>query len=315
VVLGWVFWPTFVDLANRWDSDARYSHGWLVPLFALYLLWSRRGVLALQSSPVTAWGLALLGGGLLLRVVGSVIYIDWFRSVSLLPCLAGCVLLVGGWQALRWSWPGIAYLVLMLPLPHRVEGALAHPLQRIATISSNYLLQTIGFASFAQGNVIRMGDVKIGVVEACSGLSMLITFFALSTAVALLMKRPWPQRIVIFLSAIPIAVASNVIRITVTGILYKTASADLARLVFHDLAGWLMMPLGLGLLWVELCLISWVLPQPIAGESKPIAPVGLPAAAVRVKAASAPGDTRVKPAAQVNGLAPAAAPQPARNRS
>jgi exosortase/archaeosortase family protein len=104
-----------------------------------------------------------------------------------------------------------------------------------------------------------MGDVSIGVVEACSGLSMLVIFFFLSAAVATLVPRPLWERLLVVVSAIPIALAANITRIIVTAVMHKV-SHYWADLVFHDLAGYLMILLGLGLLWVELRLLSWMFP-------------------------------------------------------
>jgi exosortase len=213
--------------------------------------------------------------GLCLRLASVYLYFDWLQAVSLLPCLAGLCVLVGGWTALRWSGIAIAFLVFMVPLPFRFETALANPLQHVATAASTYLVQTLGFAAFAEGNIIRLGEFKIGVTEACSGLSMLVVFFALSTAVAILIRRPLLDKIVIFLSAIPIALASNIVRITVTAVLYKVAGEELAHLVFHDLAGWLMMPLGLALLWTELGILSWVLIASRSRSSRDSTPGGM----------------------------------------
>jgi len=126
-----------------------------------------------------------------------------------------------------------------------------------------------------------MGAVRLGVVEACSGLSMLVIFFALSTAVAIVVRRPLWERLLLVASAVPIALLCNIIRITVTGVLHKVAGAQLADYVFHDLAGWLMMPMALGMLWVELKILAWVVvPRPTAsadpyGRLVPTA-VGLP---------------------------------------
>ena len=91
---------------------------------------------------------------------------------------------------------------------------------------------------------------------------MLVIFFALSTAVALLSRRPLLDRIAIVVSAIPIALVSNLLRIIVTGVLHETVGSEIANAVFHDLAGWLMMPLGLGLLWLELAILSRLLLEP-----------------------------------------------------
>jgi exosortase len=256
----WIYGPTLADMAGRWGSEAQYSHGFLVPLFSAYLLWSRRGLLAEPGvARPSWWGLPVLALALALRFAGVYLYFDWLSAIALLPCLAGLTLLAGGGRALRWAWPAIVFLAFMVPLPFRVEKALAAPLQRVATLVCTFALQTLGFVAFSEGNVIRLGEVRIGVVEACSGLSMLISFFALSAAVTLVSTRSPLERGLIFVSAVPIAVLANILRIIATAVLHKTAGRELADLVFHDLAGWLMMPLGLALLWAEVRLLSWVL--------------------------------------------------------
>jgi exosortase len=219
----------------------------------------------------------VLLAGLALRAAGTYLYLDWFNALALLPCLAGLALLWGGWPALAWAWPAVAFAAFMVPLPYHLEGALAHPLQRLGTWASTYALQTLGFAAFAEGNVIRMGPVRIGVVEACSGLSMLVIFFALSTAVAVLANRPLWERLLLVASAVPIAVAANVTRITVTGVLHKWVGRELADYVFHDLAGWLTMPLALGMLWAELRLLAWVIrTREAGGQTAPLFGLALP---------------------------------------
>jgi exosortase len=255
--LAWVFWPSLAGMASRW-TDAEYSHGYLVPLFSLYLLWRRRAMMGPDLFAPSWWGLPVLGAGLLIRFAGTYAFFDWLDGAALLPCLAGMTLLLGGPKALRWAWPSIAFLAFMIPLPFRVETALAQPLQKMATVASTFILQTLGFMAFSEGTVIRMGEVRIGVVEACSGLSMLLIFAALASAIVLVIRRSPLDKAVILLSAIPVALAANILRITVTGILHKTAGQRLADLVFHDLAGWLMMPLALGIIWIELRLVDWV---------------------------------------------------------
>jgi exosortase len=258
-VLVWVYWGTLVDLAGRWGSQAQYSHGYIVPFFSAYLLWSRWHIHNDRAPQPSWWGLPLLGVALCLRFAGTYIYFDWLMAASVLPCLGSVCLLVGGGRCLLAAWPALAFLLFMIPLPFSLEAALSHPLQRIGTLVSTSALQTLGFAAYAEGNVIVMGGLRIGVVEACSGLSMLMIFFALSTAITMLVRRPPFERLTIFLSAVPIALAANSIRIIATAVLHKTAGPQLADLVFHDLAGWLMMPLGLAMLWALLCLLDWVL--------------------------------------------------------
>src|SRR5207247_2117523 len=118
----------------------------------------------------------------------------------------------------RFAWPALAFLGFMLPLPYQVEVALAHPLRRLATGMSTYLLQTIGYHAIAEGNIILIEQSSLGVAEACSGLGMLMTFFALATAMALAIRAPAVDRLVLVVSAVPIAVLANVMRITATGV-------------------------------------------------------------------------------------------------
>jgi exosortase len=257
ILIGLVLWsylPTLERIAVRWQDDPRYSHGYFVPLFAAVLLWTRR---SRWSAPrPSAWGLVLLASASLLRLTAALVYFDWLDAVSLLPCLAGLAVLLGGRALWNWAWPAILFLSFMLPLPHQLEVGLAGPLQRLATLISVYALQTLGFPALAQGNIILIEELRIGVLEACSGLGMLVTFFALSTAFAIVVDRPLLDRIVLFLSAAPIGVLANVLRITVTVVLHRTAGSEVANAVFHDLAGWFMMPLAVALLWFELRLLD-----------------------------------------------------------
>ena len=138
--------------------------------------------------------------------------------------------------------------------------------------------------AFAEGNVIQLNEAQIGVVEACSGLSMLITFVALSTAAALVVKRPLLDRLVLVASSIPVALLANIARICLTGILHETVGGHAASTFYHDLAGWLMMPLALVLYWLEIWVLSRLLietehgPPPVGrseradrGEHRPAA--------------------------------------------
>ena len=250
--LTWSSWPTLCSMANRWATDPQYSHGYLVPVFALVLLWFRRDKIESTPPKLNWWGIPVLFVAMAMRVAAARYYFDWVDSISLLLSIAGICLLTSGWAYLRWACPAIAFLFFMLPLPFFAEVALAHPLRRLATEASTYALQTLGIAAFAEGNIILIDELKLGVLEACSGLGMLMTFLSLSTAVAIAVRRPWTERLFIVASAIPIALIANVVRITVTGLLYHAVNGETALLVFHDLAGWLMMPFALTLVWLEL---------------------------------------------------------------
>jgi exosortase len=278
--LFWGYWPTLTTLAERWARDPQYSHGFLVPLFAGALLWARRGLLARAAWQPHLLGLPLLASGLGLHLLAAALDVEAVDAFSLLPVLAGLVLLIGGEALLLWAWPAIAFLAFMLPLPFFIEVSLAQPLRRVATQISTYVLQTLGCPALAEGNVIHIGAARLGVAEACSGLGMLMTFFALATAAALLVRAPLLNRLLLVASAVPIAVFANVARITATGLAYHSGGArsPAARAIMHDLAGWLMMPLAFGLLYLVICFLSHLFIEEPECRPLPLTLTGAPRA-------------------------------------
>ena len=233
----------FAGAQQFWDNP-KYSHGWLVPVFTLILLWIRYEPFGLVA-PSARWaGVGLLSSGLGIRLLATYFPSHVFEMDSFVLSVAGVFLLVGGWKMLRWAGPAVAFLIFMFPLPGVLDSKLLVPLQKLATTASTYCLQTIGIPAYAEGNRIVISEVQLGVVEACSGLRMLTIFVALSVAITLVTDRPLWERVVIVASSIPIALTANIARITVTGILHLTVGPEWVDKVFHDLDGWMMMPLA-----------------------------------------------------------------------
>jgi exosortase len=280
----WAYWPPLVEMASKWVNDPQYSHAYFVPVFSLVLVWSRRKELAecREGAPLAGPGALLLAAAM--RVAGAAVYLDWLEAISLLPALAGAVLLVWGWRGLARTWDAVAFLFFMVPLPYSAETALSHPLQRMATGSSTFLLQMLGFPAFAEGNVIVLNESRIGIIEACNGLGMLILFFALAVGLALVVKRPLIDRALIVLSAAPIAVVSNTLRITLTSVLHDKLGARYGEMLGHN-QGWIMMPMALLMLWAELKLLNWVLIEEDEEAEGPLALAG----------PRAPGNERKEP--------------------
>lgn len=259
----WAFGSTLADLAHVWRTNDQYSHGFLVPGFALVLLWLRRDRLnGSEVRPGLILGTLLLVLALGLHLAGAYWYYIWLDTIAIVPCAAGVCWLLGGWTAWRWAWPAILYLSFMIPLPFRLSTALSAPLQSLATTAGTFIMQAIGLPALSEGNVIVLNEARLNVVEACSGLRMLVVFVALSAAMALLTRRPLLDKLILLVSAIPIAIVSNIIRITATGILHETMSSEAANAFFHDLGGWLMMPLGLLFLALEVKILSHLFIDP-----------------------------------------------------
>ena len=260
LALVWTYAAALGELWNRWSTDAAYGHGFFVPFVALFFLWHRRELISLPFQG-SWWGLVGIAVAVALKLVSHYWYYTLLDPLSIVPMTAGLCLFLLGWKGLRWCWPACAFLVFMVPLPGRLADLLSQPLQRIATTVSTYLVQLAGIPAVAEGNVIVLTNARIGVIEACNGLRMLILFFAVATAVALLINRPIWFRCLLLASAVPVALVANIIRITATAMAHEYGSAALADHIFHGVAAWLMMPLGILLLCLELAFLDHAFPE------------------------------------------------------
>jgi exosortase len=251
------YWDMFALTSAAWN-EGLYSHGWIVPVFALALLWMRWQ----PFGPVPAaerWiGLALLAVGLASRLLAAEYGITPLDQLSFLPAIFGAFMLVGGMHVIRWAWPALFFLVFMFQLPNRIERPVLGGLQKFASMCSTFVLQTMGVAAFRQGNLISVPGADLNIADACSGLRMATIFGAMAVAMVFLVERPWWDKFVILLSAIPIALLVNIIRISVTGLLYMAVGPEnhFAQKLGHDWAGYFMMPLALGFLWLELQILE-----------------------------------------------------------
>lgn len=256
VAIGLSYRSSFAVLIDRWSRDDNYSHGWLIVPIALAILWQRREALPTNLPRPGFWNFLPLIGLLLLRYQLYERNEQWIESATIPIVFGAAIFALGGWSLLRWALPGVIYLFLMVPLPPRFNDLLAGPLQTVATIGSVALLQAAGLPVLSEGNVILIGSQRLEVAEACRGLSMMLSFVALITAMVILIKRPTWERVVLLVSTIPIAILCNIIRIAVTAFLY--AQFDRPVQAVHDYAGLAMMVLALGFVTLELKLMSWL---------------------------------------------------------
>jgi exosortase len=252
----YAYWPTLVDMVHAWEREPDYSHGYLVLPAALFFLWTRRASRPAAGAPGWVTGISLVAASLLIRLFAAVYYLESIDGWSMLLWLAGVVALLFGHAVLRWALPSIAFLVFMVPLPFRIEGMLSLPLQRIATKASCWTLQLFGQPAISEGNTIIIGDHRLEVEQACSGLRLFVSILALAFAYLILVKRTWWEKALLLASVVPIAIVANSARIVVTGLLYEYASTDSAKKFSHDFAGWAMIPLAAALFGFVLWYLS-----------------------------------------------------------
>jgi len=252
----WAYWPTLVLLVDTWNKEPDYSHGFLVVPIALYFLWARRDRMPKLASQPDWRGLWLIGVSILIRALGGIYYIDALDGWSIPFWVAGICWVFGGRAFCLWAAPAAIFLFFMVPLPWKAEHLLSRPLQSIATSLSCWMLQCLGQPALAEGNTIQLEGHQLEVEQACSGLRMFVSFMALGMAYAVLVDRPRWQKVLVFLAVLPIALVSNAVRITITGLLFRYVGTDAGRAFSHDAAGWVMIPFAAALFGLLLWYLS-----------------------------------------------------------
>jgi len=236
-------------LVDDWRVDENYSHGFLIPFVSVYAVWlQREKLLALPVEP-RRW----IGGGLMLLsalmlvagVMGAELYIT---RLSLALSLVGLVVYFGGFVWLRQLSFPIGLLLFALPIPNIVFNQIAFPLQLIASDLATRAIKLLGIPALREGNVIELAQLKLQVVEACSGIRSLVTLTALAVVYAYFFESKWWRRIVLVAAVIPIAVLANAVRVTVTGALAHHRGVQAAEGFLHSFSGLAVFVVAVGML-------------------------------------------------------------------
>lgn len=251
-------------IVHRWMSDSTWSHGFLIPAFSLYFLHRKKNAILSQSfEPNWTVGLALFVLCLIAYPLNVVQFkFAYGRAVLMVMTLGAMVFFLGGFKLIKYAWLPVAYLFFAVPLPERLYAQITIPLRKMAAEVSVVVLNLIpDLQATASGVVIdvlykgKVLEPALDVAEACSGMRLLMAFVALGVAMAYLHDRPIWQRLVLLASTIPIAVLCNVIRVTITGLIYILWDPRYAQGIYHDGLGLLMLPLAFGLYG----LIAWLM--------------------------------------------------------
>jgi len=259
VLLIVVYWaPIRGLLVSRWINDGNWSHGFLIPVFSLYFLYMRRDAFSLvRASPNYLGAVILILALAMYFSFAWVIPMGYPQGVSIVVSIFGLTLLLGGWPVVRVAWFPIVFLLLAIPLPHRVYVELSRPLREWSSMAGATLMPVFmsGLHTQAQALVIdyltpdgRTG--QLNVEQACSGMRLLMSFLTIGLAMSYLGDRPMWQRWVMVACCIPIAVFCNTVRVTVTGLLTVAGRTDLAQGTPHQVLGIVMLGLALGLFWL-----------------------------------------------------------------
>jgi len=251
-----LFIPVYPSLIYTWLNNSNDSHGMLVPLISAYLIWQKRSDLQKTPVSVNGWGVVILCISLILYMLSIAGYMVFVSRSMIVFSLIGLVLFNFGTAIFSLIKFPLFYLLFMIPVPVSIYGIVAFPLQLFATRVSELLLHFVSIPVYREGNMLYFAQTQLEVAEACSGLRSMTAFIMLSFLFAYMMKtRCWP-RIAIILSAIPMALFANILRVTGTGILAHFYGSRVARGFLHEFSGLAVFALGFVLLFVEYLLLN-----------------------------------------------------------
>ncbi|MBD3246000.1 MAG: exosortase [Candidatus Omnitrophica bacterium] len=240
-----VYFPVIPHFISRFSArDSYYSHGFLIPVVSLYLVFRSREILARIPTWPHPAGFALILLGLAMYLIGYVLQINFGMYASLLPVLFGLALYLGGSQYFRVLFFPILFLGFMLPLPQVFIIGASFRLKLMAAQAATFLSRMMGIEAVQNGSMIYYPGGQILVGDPCSGLRSLIAFIALGALCAYLARGSTIKRVLLFVLAVPVALFSNLLRLTfLVGVGYVYGE-KIASGTVHDVSGMLVFVLG-----------------------------------------------------------------------
>jgi exosortase len=239
------------NLVREWWNDPNFSHGFLVPLVSAWLIWEKRAELqAFSESGSALPGLALVFAGALMFVVGTAAGEYFTMRSSLVFVVAGLFRIVFGRRGFRSCLFPIAFLLFMVPIPYIFYDSVAFPLRMVASWVGEHSLAATGVPVFREGTIIALPNLRLEVADACSGVRSLMSLFALTAVIAYVSKMGLAKGGALLLSAIPVSIFTNSLRIYLTGVLSYTFGRRAAEGFFHNISGLLIFAIGVLLLFL-----------------------------------------------------------------
>lgn len=250
-------WPAWRDIFSVGWHDPEQSHVLLAIPVAIWLTWLRRARLV-NARP--AWSLAgplVIAGAWALGDYGLATSRDVFWHLAALLLVIGAALtIVGPRMLLRFAVPAAALLALM-PIPGTIRTEIAQPLQEISAVCAKYLLEIVGVPVTRSGNMLVLNGHPVVIAEACNGMRMVAALGVVAYTFAFSVPAKPAVRVLLLALSPLLAVIVNIIRLMPTVLFYGYADDGFAHL-FHDVSGWLMMLVALGVLWSFMRLLRWM---------------------------------------------------------
>ncbi|HEV2304705.1 MAG TPA: exosortase A [Candidatus Acidoferrales bacterium] len=259
-----LYGPILKHLVGNWWTNPNYGHGFLVPVFAGFVLWKERERISAIPLKPANFGLLVMVGAIGLLLFGSLGAELFTSRFSLLVLIGGMVLFLAGWGMLKAVSFPLGFLILMIPFPAIIFNQITFPLQLLASRLATSVLQLINVPVLREGNLIILPNYTLEVVDACSGIRSLMTLITLAVAYGYLVEKKIWVRWLLVVIMIPIAIVSNSIRIVGAGLLTYHFGPRMAEGFFHEFSGWVIFVAALFLMFA----CHWVLRKITHGEKE-----------------------------------------------
>ncbi|MEE8105790.1 MAG: exosortase C-terminal domain/associated protein EpsI [Planctomycetota bacterium] len=253
------FAPTLWEtIAQEWWVRPEWSHGFLLPPIAAWMLYQRRDRLRALGLSAGAGTMALstLATLLVVPMLGLLLLgemkVSWFlKPYSAIASVILLVVAFYGIRGLRVLAAPLFVLLLACPWPGRIEMAVTVPLKQHAAILATGLLDLSGLHLNLEGNTISLAGIRdMSVADACSGIRSLIALTTITILSCMtIWRRHWALQVALVVSCVPIAIALNGFRIWVTGMLSVHVSEEAASGFFHHAEGLLLFGVAALIVW------------------------------------------------------------------
>jgi exosortase D (VPLPA-CTERM-specific) len=255
VVTIYVFRDGLVLMVDWWQRE-EYSHGYMIPLVAIFMVWQKINFLPAHTGHGTWLGTILIAIGLGAFFAGELSAVYIISQYGFLLCLYGFALAFFGRDGMRLLWPALIYLIFMIPLPNFLYYNLSSQLQLLSSVIGVAVIRLFDISVNLEGNVIDLGSMQLQVAEACSGLRYLFPLMSFGFLIGYLYRGAFWQRAIIFLSTVPITILMNSFRIGVIGVTVDRWGIAMAQGFLHDFEGWVVFMGCIALLFIEIFLLQ-----------------------------------------------------------
>ncbi|MBI4603852.1 MAG: exosortase/archaeosortase family protein [Planctomycetes bacterium] len=255
-----LFGPTLQGLARYWAEDPDFSHGFLIPVIALAIVFSSRGTLGAVEARGSAAGLAVLAAAVAVYFAGSITNTNLLERLGAWGAFLGGLWFLLGPELLRRRPLAFAllFLLLAIPPPYLLLSPLRLELKSFATRLSADVLGLLGYPALPEGNVLALGDQRLEVADACSGIRSLMAIVTTAILFAYLFRTGWWKGVTLTAAAVPITVAVNVLRILVIAVSLATFEMDLTSGAQHEALGYAVFGASLLLLYGSWKFVDWL---------------------------------------------------------